>query len=411
MANGDQVQYIKLPDGSYGKFRMDATDAQIKGQISKLFPQAYGDPLKTGAGMEAKTQEQARQKVTSPDMKRSTAPDWMRGLTGFLPIAGATAGGALASPGVVTTPAGIGLGAAAGKSGELLANRLIFGKDEISPSSKEGLKQTGMEGAMAAATAGATEGVLAGGGKVIKALSSKVEPLARLNKILGVGAKEVRVGATPSSLDEFAANPARGVVKAGIPEKDLAKMNPLERVKTITAARESAGAKLDQALEAHPEKTINVQKTVEDVFSKLDDKRLQKLAEARLRRILSEAKITKPLSQLTPMEARTVQRGLDEFANFAPEGTYKSFSDIATSLRRGISKATRQALPETAELDQDYGDLAGATKAVRRQANEYARTVPESKLRKLAPYIAGAVGGSLGAAGAKYLLPTTRSAP
>jgi hypothetical protein len=251
----------------------------------------------------------------------------------------------------------------------------------------------------------------ASGAAAIQSKLTKVEPLARLNKILGVGAKEVRVGSVPSTLDEFASNPARGVLKAGVPEKELAKMNPLERVKTLTKVREEAGAKLDQVLQAHGDKTINVQKTVEEVFSKIDDKKMVKLATARMQRILSEAKITKPLSQLTPMEARTVQRGLDEFANFAPEGTAKSFRDVATALRRGISKATRQAIPETAELDQDYGDLAGAVKAVRRQANKYARTVPESTLRKLAPYIAGAVGGSAIAEGARHFLPTSRSAP
>jgi hypothetical protein len=37
----DQFQYIKLPDGSYGKFRADASDDVIKGAISKDFPDAF----------------------------------------------------------------------------------------------------------------------------------------------------------------------------------------------------------------------------------------------------------------------------------------------------------------------------------------------------------------------------------
>lgn len=38
----DQFQYIKMPDGSYGKFRADATDAQIRSAVLKDFPTAYG---------------------------------------------------------------------------------------------------------------------------------------------------------------------------------------------------------------------------------------------------------------------------------------------------------------------------------------------------------------------------------
>lgn len=39
MAN-DEVQYIKLPDGSYGKFRADASDDVIRTQLMKDFPEA-----------------------------------------------------------------------------------------------------------------------------------------------------------------------------------------------------------------------------------------------------------------------------------------------------------------------------------------------------------------------------------
>lgn len=41
MAN-DEFQYIKLPDGSYGKFRADATDDVIRAAVLKDFPEAFG---------------------------------------------------------------------------------------------------------------------------------------------------------------------------------------------------------------------------------------------------------------------------------------------------------------------------------------------------------------------------------
>jgi hypothetical protein len=37
----DDFQYVKLPDGSYGKFRSDATDEVIRSAISKDFPDAF----------------------------------------------------------------------------------------------------------------------------------------------------------------------------------------------------------------------------------------------------------------------------------------------------------------------------------------------------------------------------------
>jgi hypothetical protein len=39
----EQDQYVKLPDGSYGKFRSDATDADIQAAIRKDFPDAFND--------------------------------------------------------------------------------------------------------------------------------------------------------------------------------------------------------------------------------------------------------------------------------------------------------------------------------------------------------------------------------
>ena len=212
------------------------------------------------------------------------------------------------------------------------------------------------------------------GGAVERALTSKVDPLAKVNKILGVGAREVRVGSMPESLSEFASNPARGVVKAGLDEKALAKMDPLERNKVVTQARNAVGKQLDDMLKAASDagKKVDITKPVTDAFKKIADPAVAKSAETRLQQILADNGITHPLSQLTPSEARTVQRGLEGFDK-----------EVATDLRRGISAATRKVVPESAELDMQYGDLAGAVKGTNRVANKFARTVPESKLRTM----------------------------
>lgn len=213
------------------------------------------------------------------------------------------------------------------------------------------------------------------GGAVERLLTPrKVDPLAKMNKLLGVGAREVRVGSVPESLSEFASNPGRGVVKAGLDEKALAKMDPLQRNKVVTEARNEVGKQLDQMLKAASDsgKKVDVSKPVADAFKKIADPAVAKNAEVRLQQILTDNGITHPLSQLTPSEARVVQRGLEGFDR-----------EVATDLRRGISAATRKVVPESAELDMQYGDLAGAVKGTNRVANKYARTVPESKLRMM----------------------------
>jgi t-SNARE complex subunit (syntaxin) len=131
-------------------------------------------------------------------------------------------------------------------------------------------------------------------------------------------------------------------------------------------------------------KKVNVQQVMDNVFEKeIPDPKLAKATAERFQQILDMTGLRgKLLSELTPMEARTLQRRLDDFANFAPEGTSKSFRDVATKLRRGISEATRKAVPESAPLDQQYSDLAAATQASRRQATEFARVTPDSKLRQ-----------------------------
>src|SRR6267142_2036562 len=269
------------------------------------------------------------------------------------------------------------------------------------------------------------EGAGAGAGKLrqgIKALTKRADPLARINKILGVEAKGVRVGTTPETMDAFVTNPARGVSEEmkqfGIDEKAFSKMNPLERNKFVTEARNTTGKKLDAVLDAATQqgKKVSIRSTVDDIFKEIPDKNLQTQTRAKLGQIVNKAmgrpnvfeevpymKMLGELDNLTPTQAREIQRGLDDFANFADEGPARSFKDVATQLRRGISRITRQAVPESAPFDQQYGDLANATKATQRQMIDYVRTTPQSKLRGLIKKGLYGAGGVMLYEGAKHM--------
>lgn len=240
----------------------------------------------------------------------------------------------------------------------------------------------------------------------------KVDPMTKINELLGVQAKEIRPGKAPTAQSEFVTNPARGVLKAGIDEKALKKMSPLERNTKITQARDAVGKQLQATLDAATKegRKVNLRSTVDNIFKEIPDKNIQAQTRAKLTQIVNKAlgrpnvfekvpyvKILGDLDNLTPSQAREIQRGLDDFANFAPEGTARSFKDVATQLRRGISAETRKIVPESAPFDQQYGDLANAGKATERQVKEFARTTPESKLRKW--IIKGVMGAAKAASG------------
>jgi hypothetical protein len=77
----EEYQYIKLPDGSHGKFRSDATDADIRTSISKDFPDAFkGKPSLYEQGRQS--YEAKKGKVDTPGVSegaglREGLGDWV----------------------------------------------------------------------------------------------------------------------------------------------------------------------------------------------------------------------------------------------------------------------------------------------------------------------------------------------
>lgn len=308
------------------------------------------------------------------------------------------------SYGTVGAVAGGGTMTAASKGLPLLLRMLAsssgagagLGAGEVAAGKKPG---TALEDA--AATTAIGMGTELGLGAVAKVVSKmhlpKVDPLAKINKLLGAGPKEVRPGKMPSSLDEFASNPARGALKAGLDEKALAKMNPMERNAAVMKAKDAAGKALDQMLEQATAagKKVDALSPTQKVFESILDPDLGKLSETRFAKILSDNGITNPaeLKQLTPTQARGIQKGLDEFANFSGDTDAESFPGIATQLRRGISEATRKSVKEIGPLDQHYGDLANAGRATQKALKKFATSAPKNKLKELVIKAAIGYGG------------------
>jgi|SRR5215469_1635687 len=163
----DQFQYVRLPDGSYGKFAANATDAQIRAQIAKNFTSipAKTQPADTFKLMSEKPPENAR----FPALGRTgyKAADFLLNL---LPGAGAAVGGMQVETGPGAAAAAA-LGGMGGERAQRYLQDLLY-KDLPSQTAREALTSMGTQGIL-----GATQEF---GGRALSApLRALMKPFAR----------------------------------------------------------------------------------------------------------------------------------------------------------------------------------------------------------------------------------------
>lgn len=135
-----------MPDGY--------TDVQLNDGTTLRFNGENLDPLTVKTKVAAYRAGVGTTAPVNKDMKMSAAPRVVRGALDALPSLGAAGGGMLASPGVLTTPLGAGLGAAAGSELRQIGNRALFGEPKD-------IKDTAINAATAAGTEGAMQGLTA----------------------------------------------------------------------------------------------------------------------------------------------------------------------------------------------------------------------------------------------------------
>lgn len=135
---------MNAPNGQKGTIPMDKVHDAIKSGFTAFVP------------TEAQAQAHPPLADQNTPMSTSVSPQLVRATTDSLPAVGGMAGGVIASPGIVSTPAGVALGAGAGVEAKQLINRAVFGKQEPSTTSKQGLTEAGTQMAIQ----GGTEGVL-----------------------------------------------------------------------------------------------------------------------------------------------------------------------------------------------------------------------------------------------------------
>ena len=180
----DQFQYIKLPDGSYGKFAAAASDETIRGAVEKDFPEAFAPKLAAPAapGALAGPKDPEYKPFTSGDEAR----DELSGL------------------GKSVTPI-------VAEAGNLLGKVPVIGKGIIDPQKVHDLEEyskpanKGEQFGKVAGSVAQALPAIAGGGEFAGGLYDELQPA------LGPA-----ISAAGGALGQVAASAAKTAAKAGL---------------------------------------------------------------------------------------------------------------------------------------------------------------------------------------------------
>lgn len=175
----DQFQYIKLPDGSYGKFAANASDEQIRAAIQKDFPNAFPAP-----------------EPTLTDRAISTAKDFAKGVGEGLvnTISGADDFASKHLPAFFTTPIG------QKPTAENSARATAYAKELARPTNTTQSIGKGLEQAAEFLIPGAAEERLLGGAGPITRAAGSALTSGAVNKLQGGDFKTGAVSGASGSL-------------------------------------------------------------------------------------------------------------------------------------------------------------------------------------------------------------------
>lgn len=212
----DQHSYLMSADPDYAKASASDQNAYLN---------TFSKTNQT-LGQVPDAASQAKSSITSAPMKTSLAPEMVRKAGYALPAIGGALGGIAASPGIVTTALGGGLGSMAGETTRENLMHHIF-PQEPSPISKEGLEQTGETGALNAGT-----DLAMGGLAKIPSILDRVETSPSVAIPGTKGTVRFRLRADPS-MDEAATSSV---------QRTLARKAAMDRLSppSVASAREDA---------------------------------------------------------------------------------------------------------------------------------------------------------------------------
>jgi hypothetical protein len=331
----DQFQYIKLPDGSYGKFAADAGDDVIRSAISKDFPDAFKPQQPTvqkpiPLGLDAPR--------SAAIMKGNIGPMITPGLTekAMAPVSPSESGKAVLQAAGAAAPA---MFAPASVLGRMLLN-------------------AGSAGAVTAGEGGAPKDIarsaglqtLIGGGlEALPWLAPKIAESA-----LGVTAKMRGYGRT---VGQAVMNETSGVRPSTLAQESQQQINNLTsqmeaNVNQATASgakvtTDSAHQVLDKALDKAPRNAVTYRDKLGSLRDLLD---FQQGAQGPQQRVF------------TPTELLEMKRGIGTEINSWEPTLKKTVEPVKRQLYQALDQQLDAVAPGNAELNQRISSLIPAKK-------------------------------------------------
>lgn len=375
-----QFQYVKLPDGSYGKFAADATDEQIRGQVQKDFPTAFAPPDNRNSvqkSFDANTATNPNEPLLQTGLKSvasgigqpfvhplQTGKALLESLGHMSPYDPQNPV-ALMGSGVTNDYQGAGGGAhGAAYAGVKLAGNL--------------LGQTAL-GDAGGAAAGAGSRVLATAGDAAERAG-----YGTLNNAMGVTPKMMRYGQ----------NPARGVVDQGlVPALSKASLET-----KIQGALPTVGKAVGDAVGRYlaPVPSSAIAGAIETPISEAGDvmsgfgggRSTNPLADFWASTERTAPGAQKPIygpgtpSLTSPVDLWRSIRNLDKNTRFSPDPEIEGVNEVRRDVRGGLRNLLEDHAPGVAPSSQLYGDLRVADDALSRSTTPHG--VPKSLSEALA---------------------------
>lgn len=198
-----------------------------------------------------------------------------------------------------------------------------------------------------------------------------------MNTAISAPASSVKIGLGNGDLTSAASLPGRGLVREGLSPAALAKLNPAEQASLVGPLYQKAGKAVNDTIEAATQsgKTLDVGKSAYDVFERIPNPKLQQKAIDAFNETASDIGITNQRAA-TPQQAVQLRRALQANASFGPTGDLASIKGIGTQLYRAVTGDLHAAVPELVPVDQHYGDLKEAVKAVQKNVQKFGANLP-----------------------------------
>jgi hypothetical protein len=220
-------------------------------------------------------------------------------------------------------------------------------------------------------------------------------------RALGMKPADVVVGSKG-----IAIHPATAVKEAGLSAGTLSRMTISQRYMAIGAARDAANDALQQTLAASDAK-LNLASAIRQAGQKAIASKALEPALNDLHNYANDLGIDS-LEEVSPAQARELQRYVKGNASFLPQVDPRSRAGIGSSFYRAIGAEIDKAVPGAAEMDDNVAGLIRAANAARRQVQAEAVKVPPTLWQRASPVIKtvgpalGGIGGGLYGAARLY---------